>query len=495
MCFILSATPECATNTIPLKTPTTMLQLSSYLAGQPITNGDLLEVHYPWDGSVTGTVVMAGPEHLEAAIQAALAPENQPLNRYERHAILRRAAVLLAARRSEFAALITRETGLAIHETLYETGRSSDVLEFAAMEALKDDGQIFSCDISPHGKPRKIFTTRMPVSLVAAITPFNHPLNQVAHKVAPAIAAGAPMILKPSEKTPLVALKFTELLYEAGLPHWMLSTLVGPVDTVVSPMIRDPRIELVTFTGSVEIGKTIAATAGYKKLCLELGGNSPLIVLDDADLELAAKLAAEGSFRNSGQRCTAVKRILVQRGILEAFTKRFVEVAATYQAGDPEDPATKVGTVIDEAAAIVLERRVQQAVADGAEVLWGGGRRGALMEPTVLDNVPRDSEVVALESFGPLAPIIPIDDLDDAIQFYNAGNFGLSSAIVTNDLTLALKACKELRTGTTNVNEVPGYRTENSPFGGIKDSGLGIKEGVIEAMKFMTHLKTFSLPW
>ena len=465
------------------------------IAGEEVSTAKLLEVRYPWDGSLTGAVCMAGREHLERAIEAANAPRETPPDRYARHQVLRRAAGLLAERRDEFAALITRETGLALHEAKYETSRSSDVLEFAAMEALKDDGQIFSCDISPQGKPRKIFTTRMPLSLVGAITPFNHPLNQVAHKLAPAIAAGAPVILKPSEKTPLTAIRFASLLYEAGLPGWMLSVVVGDLDEVIAPLVSDPRVELLTFTGSVEIGKKISVTAGYKKLCLELGGNSPLIVLDDADVELAAKLAAEGSFRNSGQRCTAVKRLLVQRGILEAFTKRFVEVAATYTCGDPEDPATRVGTVIDEAAAKVLEERVKLAVEDGAKVLLGGGRRGALMEPTVIANVSRESEVVVKESFGPLAPIVPIDDLDDAIRYYNSGNFGLSSAVVTNDLTLALKACKELKTGTTNVNEVPGYRIESSPFGGIKDSGLGIKEGVVEATKLMTHLKTFSLPW
>lgn len=471
------------------------LHLPAYVAGEAVETAESLEVRYPWDGSLTGTAAMAGPEQLEAAIAAALDPANEPLDRYARHTILRKAAALLAERRGEFAALITRETGLAAHEAKYETGRSSDVLEFAAIEALRDDGQVFSCDISPQGKARKIITTRMPLALAAAITPFNHPLNQVAHKLAPAIAAGTPVILKPSEKTPLTALKFVGLLYEAGLPGWMLSAFVGPLDTVVGPLMRDPRVELVSFTGSVEIGKAISREAGYKKLCLELGGNSPLIVLDDADLELAVKLACEGSFRNSGQRCTAVKRLLVQRGILDAFTERFVERAKSYNPGDPEDPATKVGTVIDEAAAITLERRVRDAVAAGARVLLGGGRRGALMEPTVLADVPRDADVVACESFGPLAPIIAVEDLDDAISYYNSGRFGLSSGIVTRDLALALRACKELKCGTTNVNEVPGYRIESSPFGGIKDSGLGIKEGVIEAMKFMTHVKTFSLPW
>lgn len=467
----------------------------AYIAGRAVETGMPLEVRYPYDGSLTGTAAMIDREHLETAIQAALDPANQPLNRHERSTILRRAAVLLAERREEFARLITRETGLCMRESRYETGRSSDVLEFAAMEALRDDGQVFSCDISPMGKARRIFTTRYPVSLIAAITPFNHPLNQVAHKLAPAIAAGAPMILKPSERTPLTALKFAALLYEAGLPGWMLSMFVGSLDEVIHPMIEDPRTEVVTFTGSVEIGKSIAKRAGYKKLCLELGGNSPLIVLADADLDLAAKLACEGSFRNSGQRCTAVKRILVVPEIQEAFTAKFVELAKTYLSGDPESDATVVGTVITEDSARLLERRVNDAVAMGAEVLLDGGRKGALLAPTILTKVPREAEVVAEESFGPLAPIVTVKDLDDAISYYNSGRFGLSSAVVTNDLAAAMKAAKEIKTGTTNINEVPGYRLEHTPFGGVRDSGLGIKEGVTEAMKFFTHVKTFSLPW
>ncbi len=471
------------------------MKLPAYIAGESVSTGRELEVSYPWDGSVTGTAALVGLEHLEQAIEAARAPGNELPDRHGRHAILRTAATLLAERRADFADLIRLETGLCRREAEYETGRTSDVLEFAAMEALRDDGEIFSCDISPNGKQRKIFTFRQPLRLAAAITPFNHPLNQVAHKVAPAIAAGVPLLLKPSEKTPLSALRFTELLYEAGLPGWMLSTFVGEIDEVVTPMIRHPDVELVSFTGSVAIGKRIASTAGYKKVCLELGGNSPLIVLDDADLELAVRLAAEGAYRNSGQRCTAVKRLLVQRGILDEFTNALVEKTKEYPAGDPADSETRVGTVIDEAAATQLAARIERAVADGARVLCGGERRGALLEPTVLADVPRDTQMVAEESFGPLAPIVPIEDLGDAIDYYNSGPFGLSSAIVTCDLELALDAAKRLRCGTTNINEVPGYRIESSPFGGVGDSGLGIKEGVIEAMKYLSTVKTFSLPW
>jgi aldehyde dehydrogenase (NAD+) len=437
---------------------------------------------------------MIAPVHLESMIGMALRG-GDPLTRYQRFEILDKARQLLLARADEFAHLIRRESGLCLRETQYEVGRAQDVLQFAAMEALRDDGEIFSCDVSPQGKLRKLFTLREPHRLVLGITPFNHPLNQVAHKVAPAIATGAPMLLKPSEKTPLTAIKFAELLYEAGLPGWMLSAFVGPIETVVEPLIRDEHVEVVTFTGGTAAGRRIAAIAGYKKLCLELGGNSPLIILEDADLDLAASLAAEGCFRNSGQRCTSVRRLLVHQQVIHPFTERFVEQATKYVCGDPADPKTMIGTLISEAAARKLEHRINQAVAEGARILLGGQRRGAQLEPTILAGVPRTTEMVCEESFGPLAPILAVKDLDDAIALANATRYGLSSGIVTNNLAAVIKTVKGIRAGTVNVNQVPGYRIECSPFGGIKDSGLGVKEGVIEAIKFLSYVKTFSLPW
>lgn len=471
-----------------------VLRLTSYIAGKKIANGKTITIRSPFDRAEVGTVTMAGKEDALAAIDQAL-KGGKALSRYERFAILDKARNLLMERKEMFAATICAESGLCMKETRYEVGRAHDVLMFASMECLKDDGQIFSCDISPSGKQRKIFTVREPLPLAVAITPFNHPLNQVAHKIIPAIVAGTPIILKPSEKTPLTAILFTELLYEAGLPPYMLSTLLGPTAEIAEVLIKDPKVELVSFTGSVAVGKKIAASAGYKKVVLELGGNDPLIIMEDADLDLAVTLAAEGSFRNSGQRCTAVKRILVHKNIAGEFTKRFVEKAKEYTCGDPADPNTKVGTVIDEGAAIYLETVVNEAVHEGARILWGGKRKGALMEPTVLDNVPRTCRMVVDESFGPLAPIMTFEDLDDAIQLVNSTAYGLSSAIVTNNMQDIITTIKALKVGTVNVNEVPGYRIENSPFGGIKDSGLGVKEGVIEAIKCFSFVKTFSLPW
>jgi len=470
---------------------TEILELPCYVTGKGM-GSELLDVHYPYTGEVIGRVRQVDRSDLENALGSTKPVE---MSRWDRHEVLNKARTLLDERSEEFAQLIRSESGLCMRETRYEVGRAQDVLQFAAMEALRDDGQIFSCDVSPQGKARKIFTVREPLNLVTAITSFNHPLNQVAHKLAPAIAAGAPVILKPSEKTPLTALRFTELLYEAGLPVQMLSTIVGSVDEVITPMIEDERVELVSFTGSVAIGKHISRTAGYKKLCLELGGNSPLIVLDDADLDLAVNLAAEGCFRNSGQRCTAVKRLLIHEAVLEKFTAAFVGKIAEYPSGDPADEVTRVGTVIDEAAATLLEKRVAQAVSSGAKVIAGGQREGALLEPTIIADVPRDAEMVVEESFGPLAPILPVKNLNDAIELANGTAFGLSCGVVTRDMDQALACVKRIRTGTVNINAIPGYRIESSPFGGVKDSGLGVKEGVIEAIKYMTNVKTFSLPW
>lgn len=470
------------------------MKLASLLAGKPVTGATTMEVRSPYDGSLSGTVVLANRTDTEAAVAAARAFRETP-TRYQRAELLENTRAALAARKEEFARLITSETGLALREARYEVGRTVDVLRFAAMEALRDDGQIFSGDTSSQGKSRKIFTVREPLRCAVAITPFNHPLNQVAHKLGPAIAAGTPIILKPSEKTPLTALRLAELLYAAGLPGPMLSVLLGPTAEVAELLVRHAEVEVVAFTGSVPVGKRIAAIAGYKKLILELGGNDPLIVLDDADLDLAVTLAAEGSFRNSGQRCTAVKRILVQGGIAPEFTRRLVIKAREYVCGDPMAETTVVGTVIDEASAKYLETVVNEAVAAGARVLHGGPRRGALLPPTVIDAVPRDCRMVVAESFGPLAPLLVVKDLEDALSLANSTTYGLSSGVVTTNLNHAMKAVRTLRCGSVNINEVPGYRVENSPFGGLGDSGLGIKEGVIEAIKGYSHVKTFSLPW
>jgi len=364
---------------------------------------------------------------------------------------------------------------------------------------IQDDGQVFSCDLTPHGKARKNFTLREPLKAISAITPFNHPLNMVAHKVAPAIATNNCVVLKPTELTPMTALVLADILYEAGLPPQMLSVVTGMPADIGDEMITNPLIDLITFTGGVPVGKLIASKAGYKRQVLELGGNDPLIVLNDLsddDLARAADLAVAGATRNSGQRCTAVKRILCQERVADRFVPLVLERAKRLRFGDPMDPSTELGTVVHERAAKLFESRVDLAAEAGAEVLYHPGRQGALLPPIVVDRVPHGSELVMEETFGPVVPIIRAPDDDDAlIALSNSTAFGLSSGVCTNDYRRMQKYIAGLEVGTVNIWEVPGYRIEMSPFGGIKDSGNGYKEGVIEAMKSYTNVKTFSLPW
>ncbi|MDH5285139.1 MAG: aldehyde dehydrogenase family protein, partial [Betaproteobacteria bacterium] len=291
------------------------------------------------------------------------------------------------------------------------------------------------------------------------------------------------------------ALRLADILYEAGLPPEMFSVVTGDPREIGDAMLTDPDADLVTFTGGVPIGKHIAAKAVYKRQVLELGGNDPIIVMEDADLDEAAKLAAAGSYKNSGQRCTAVKRILVQEGVADAFVERLVAETKAWTYGDPADRDVDMGTVIDVAAAMSFESKVNDAVARGAKLLVGNVRRGALYSPTVIDHVDPAMNVVKTETFGPVSPVIRFRAIEDAIRIVNGTAYGLSSSVCTNRLDYVTRFVTELNVGTVNVREVPGYRLELTPFGGIKDSGLGYKEGVQEAMKSFTNVKTYSLPW
>jgi len=466
------------------------------IAGKQVTTDQVVEVFNPYNGALVGTVPAARQEHVREAFAKAAAFKPK-LTRYERQQILLKTADLLSARKEEFARIITAESGLCWKDSLYEAGRAYDVYSFAGQLTIKDDGETYACDISPQGKQRKIFTTRFPLGgVISAITPFNHPLNMVSHKLAPAIATNNRVVLKPTELTPLTALALADVLYEAGLPPEMLSVVTGNPGTMGDAMITDPDCDLITFTGSVKVGKYIAEKAGYRRIVLELGGNDPLIVMEDADLDKAAELAVTGATKNSGQRCTAVKRILVVNKVAEEFSKLVLAKAKKLTAGDPMDPATDVGTVIHEGAAKNFERRVNDAVAQGAKLLHGNNRQGALYPPTVVDHVPPSAELVHEETFGPVIPIIRCpDDIAEVIRISNSTAYGLSSGVCTNRLDYITRFINELQVGTVNVWEVPGYRIEMSPFGGIKDSGLGYKEGVVEAMKSFTNVKTYSLPW
>jgi putative phosphonoacetaldehyde dehydrogenase len=457
--------------------------------------GKRIDVLNPYNGEVVGTVPRASREQIVEAFEIG-ANYRATLTRYERQKILMRIAEIIVERKDEISDLITAECGLSKKDSIYEVGRAFDVYSLSGQQCINDDSQIFSCDLTPHGKKRKIFTQREPLlGVISAITPFNHPLNMISHKIAPSIATNNCMVAKPTEQTPLTALLLADIVYEAGLPPEMLSVVTGLPEDMGNEMLTNKHIDLISFTGSVPVGKYIAETAGYRRTVLELGGNSELIVMDDADLDKAAELAVAGATKNSGQRCTAVKRVLCIESVADEFAALVAEKAAKLKYGDPMDPETDVGTVINEASAILFQERVNDAIEKGAKLLYGNDRQGAVYSPTVLDHVPFDCDLVREETFGPPIPIIRIRDIDHAIEVGNSTAFGLSAGVCTNRMDDIVRFINELETGTVNIWEVPGYRIEMSPFGGVKDSGLGYKEGVIEAMKSYTNVKTFSLPW
>ena len=468
------------------------------IGGETIHTDEVVEVRYPYTDEIIATVPAGTAEHARKAFEIAAAYKPK-LTRYERQQILHRTANLIIERREEIAHWLTLELGICKQHSLYETGRSYDVFTFAGQLAVQDDGQIFSCDLTPHGKSRKIFTKREPVNAISAITPFNLPLNMVAHKIAPSIATNNCMVCKPTELTPLTAITLADILYEAGLPPEMFQVVTGWPADIGDEMISNPNIDIITFTGGVPVGKIIAEKAGYRRTALELGGNDPLIILNDlrgADLEKAATIAVAGATGNSGQRCTAVKRILVQQNVADELVPHILEKAKAIRFGDPMNADTQLGCVINAEAAALFENRVFAAEKQGAEILYHPGREGALLPPIVIDHVPHDSELVMEETFGPIVPIVRVPDNDSAVMAVsNSTAFGLSSGVCTNDLIRATNYIEGLDVGTVNIWEQPGYRIEMSPFGGIKDSGNGVKEGVIEAIKFFTNVKTYSLPW
>ena len=471
---------------------------SMRIGGKKVSADGVVPVHYPYTNEIIGTVPAGRAEHAARAFEIA-AGFKPRLTRFERQQILFKAAELIRQRRDQLADLITLELGISKKDSAYECGRAYDVFTLAAQLCILDDGQIFSCDLTPQGKARKIFTKREPVGVISAITPFNHPLNMVSHKLAPAIATNNCVVCKPTELTPLTALALADILYDAGLPPEMFQVVTGMPDDIGDEMVTNSNIAVITFTGGVRVGKLIAAKAGYRRAALELGGNDPLIVLNDlseADLDKAAELAVAGATKNSGQRCTAVKRILVQERVADRFVALVLEKAKKINFGDPMNPDTDLGCVVHEDAAREFEARVHKAAEQGAKILYNPGRKGAVLPPITVDFVPHKSELVFEETFGPIIPIVRVPDDDaEVIRISNSTPFGLSSGVCTNNLSRITRFIEGLNVGTVNIWEVPGYRIEMSPFGGIKDSGNGVKEGVLEAMKFFTNVKTWSLPW
>ena len=468
------------------------------IAGKTVFSENEISVLYPFTEEIVGSVPAATVENVQKAFSIA-ANYKSKLSRYERQQILFKIAEIIKKRKDELAPIITSELGISINDSLYEIGRACDVYTLAGQLCIQDDGEIFSCDLTPHGKARKIFTIREPLRSISAITPFNHPLNMISHKIAPAIATNNCIVAKPTELTPLTAIYLADIIYEAGLPPEMLSVVTGLPEEIGNEIITNPNIELITFTGGIPVGKIIANKAGYKRQVLELGGNDPLIVLNDLtedDLDKAAELAVSGATKNSGQRCTAVKRILVQNKVADKLVPIILKKAKQIKFGDPMNNKTDLGTVISSNAAEIFENRVIKSAEDGASILYHPERKGALLPPIVVDNVNYKSELVVEETFGPIIPIVRVPDNDDeTIKISNSTNYGLSAGVCSNNFFRIQKYISGLDVGTVNIWEVPGYRIEMSPFGGIKDSGNGIKEGVQEAMKCFTNVKTFSLPW
>ena len=470
--------------------------LPTWIDGREVAGERQFDVHYPYTGEVIGSAPRLTREEVAAVLDRG-AELSFSLSRHERAQILNRIADLLHAEEDDFATLITLESGLALKDTRYEMRRAQDVFRFAAMEALRDDGQVFACDTSANGKNRRAYTLREPLRLVAAITPFNHPLNQVAHKVAPSIATNNVMVLKPSSRTPLSALRLARVMREAGLPDGMVTMVTGDAEEIGPVLVDATRRS--TWSASPAAPRSASASPtrlGYRRAILELGGNDPLIVLRDADLDEAVRLATYGAFKNSGQRCTAVKRIIVEEPLADAFAAGIAAAAAKLKVGDPLDPETDIGTVIADTRRDRVRAADERGSSPPARRSSTAASGAAPRSPRPCSTMcaPRWSSSPARRS-APTRPIIRVPDLDAAIATANTQDFGLSSGVVTNDLRAINRCIRELRFGTVNIREVPGYRTELTPFGGTKDSGLGVKEGVIEAMKAMTFTKLYTLPW
>lgn len=471
-----------------------MMEYGSIIAGEQCMSGQWIEVRNPYTQQLVGRVASVSKATTEETIRLTRAAKID-LPRHERHRILSQMADRLSSEQDGVSNLITSESGLSLKDTRHEVSRAADVLRFAAIQTLMDDSEVYPCDITSLGRTRRIYTTRYPLHLIAAITPFNHPLNQVVHKIAPSIATNNRMILKPSLQTPLSAHYIVQLGIECGLPPNMVNVICGSSAEVAETLVTSSDVEMITFTGGNVVGQRIAALAGYKRLVLELGGGSSMLVLEDAFVPEAVGLAVKGVFANSGQRCTAIRRLLVHESVADNFAAALAEKSSQLKFGNPCDPCTDIGTVISEEAACKIEQRVQDSLDRGSKLLAGHRRRGALYAPTVLDHVRLDHPVVTEETFGPVACIVRFRTLDEGIRMANDTPYGLSGAVVSNHWPSIQRCITEIEAGTINVNEVPGFRLEWSPFGGIKASGLGYKEGVIEAMKSMTYVKTYSLPW
>jgi acyl-CoA reductase-like NAD-dependent aldehyde dehydrogenase len=454
--------------------------------GEWLETGEWIEVRSPYDGAVVGRVPQAGADEARRAVDAAEKAMREPLPAHERAAILDRVAAALAERHDEVAQTICAEAGKPMKAARVEAQRAVSTFTMAAVEARKLAGEVVPMDAAPAGEGKLAFTLRVPIGVVAAISPFNFPLNLVAHKIAPALAAGCAVVLKPASQTPLSALLLGELETEAGLPPGWLNVLCGPASEIGDVLVADERVRLISFTGSVDVGWGIRERAPRKRVSLELGNATPVIVAADSDLEdVAARLAAN-AFSFAGQSCISVQRIYVEQSAYNRFLELFLPHVDELQVGDPADESTDVGPLISPKERDRVLSWIEEARAQGAEILTGGALEGELLRPTVVANAPAEAKVSREEVFGPVCTVIPYDTIDEAIALANGTRFGLQAGVFTSDVKAALRAAATLEFGGVTINEAPTFRADQMPYGGVKDSG-NTREGPTYTVREMTE--------
>jgi glyceraldehyde-3-phosphate dehydrogenase (NADP+) len=463
------------------------------IAGNCEETAEVIEVRNPQDGTLVGTVPKAGREQMRRAVSCAVKASGRwrRAPTHERMRVLNAAAATVEAEAEEFARTIALEGIKTIREARKEVGRCVETLRISAEEARRLGGETIRFDQAPGGERRKGFWTREPIGVIGAITPFNDPLNLVAHKVGPALAAGNAVIVKPDSRTPLSALRLASALDSAGLPQGVLQVVTGAGSEVGAELARDPRVRMISFTGGRATGERIMRDGGLKKYAMELGNNAPVIVLADADLTEAAEAIVSGAFWAAGQNCLHVQRIYIHEDVYARLVPMLVNLAQGYRVGDKFDEATDMGPMIDEGAAARVEEMVEEALAMGARCLAGGERRGRFYLPTLLEGVPPAASLYREEVYGPVSLVQPFADLAEAIELANGVEFGLQAALFTRDLSAAFRAGAELEYGGVIVNDSSDYRIDAMPFGGPKGSGLG-REGVRFAMEEMSEPKLLS---
>lgn len=462
----------------------------NYVGGEWVDTAEHEVVRLPFDGTPVGEVPRAGVELIEKAVAAARKGFHamREMANCERADLLLRVADLVQRDAAEYAEIVCAETGKPIKEAKGEADRGVHTLKAAAHEARQLHGEVVPMDFSPAGKGRMAMTVREPLGVIGCITPFNFPFNLALHKVAPALAGGNAVILKPATKTPLSALRLARTMEEAGVPKSAFNVITGSGALIGMALAEHADIAMLTFTGSAEVGHKIKARAGFKKVTLELGNNSAVIIEPGSDLKTAVSRTVQGAFSHSGQVCISVQRVFVQRTIADEFLERIKSATEALKIGHPYEQSTDISSLIDEAEAIRIEKWIAEAVADGAKVVTGGKRTRATVSPAILTNVPATSHISCQEAFGPVVAIYPYDDLESAIEHTNATPYGLQAGIFTPDVARAFQAARKLDVGGVMINDVPAYRVDNMPYGGVKGSGNG-REGPRYAIEEMTETK------